>query len=233
MNGQEFLKMKLKAILVTASLFLLALSFSFTTASANGKLDQILANMQREGQAIKTIFANLHQSQRLRDIGGRQDSSAQIFFKHYGPGNDKVRINYSQPAGQVVWVNGDEIVLYQKGINQAIITSRRAQASKNSEISFVATPYSSVPELKRQFNIAYLGDEEGRAKLELTPKSKSSLQRMIMWVDQTTWLPMKYQVTETNGNVTIFTLSNVKKNAALSDGNFTVKLPGDVKRINR
>lgn len=225
--------MKLKGYLLTASLFLFAASLSLAPASANGKLDQILANMQREGKSIKTIFAKLSQTQRLRDIGGSQTSRAQLFFKHYGPGNDKVRINYSSPVVQTIWVDGDDITLWQPGINQAIVTSRRAQASKNSEISFVATPYSSVPELKRQFNIAYLGDEEGRAKLELTPKGKSSLQKMIMWVDQTTWLPMRYQVTEANGNVTIFTLSDVQKNAVLADSQFKANFPSKAKVIKR
>jgi outer membrane lipoprotein-sorting protein len=225
--------MKPKAILITASLFLFALSVSVAPAKANGKLDQILANMQREGKTIKTIFAHLTQTQPLRDIGGAQTSKAQLFFKHYGPGNDKIRINYSSPVVQTIWILGDEITLWQPGIKQAIITSRKAQASKNSEISFIATPYSSVPELKRQFNIVYLGDEDGRAKLELTPKGKSSLQKMIMWVDQSTWLPMRYQVTESNGKLTTFALSNVQKNGVISDGSFVVKLPKDAKKINR
>jgi outer membrane lipoprotein-sorting protein len=225
--------MKLKAILITASLLFFALSLSVTTASANGKLDQILANMQREGRTIKTIFAKLTQSQPLRDIGGTQTSRAQLFFKHYGPGNDKVKIVYQSPVVQTIWLLGDEIILWQPGINQAIKTSRRSQASKNSEIAFIATPYSSIPELKRQFNIVYLGDEDGRAKLELTPKSRSSLQKMIMWVDQTTWLPMKYQVTESNGKVTTFSLSDVQKNSIVSDRQFKADIPAGAKIINR
>lgn len=225
--------MKLKAILITASLFLFALSFSVTPARANGKLDQILANMQREGRTIKTIFAKMVQTQSLPDIGGSQTSRAQLFFKHYGPGNDKVMIKYQSPVVQTIWILGDEIILWQPGINQAIITSRKAQASKNSEISFIATPYSSIPELKRQFNIVYLGDEDGRAKLELTPKGRSSLQKMIMWVDQTTWLPMKYQVTESNGKVTTFSLSDVQKNSVVSDRQFKADIPAGAKIINR
>jgi outer membrane lipoprotein-sorting protein len=56
---------------------------------------------------------------------------------------------------------------------------------------------------------------------------------MIMWVDQTTWLPMRYQVTESNRKVTTFTLSDVQKNGVLSDNNFKANLPSGAKKIHR
>lgn len=195
-------------------------------ASANGKLDEVLANMERAARSIKTIEADMGQEKRDRQIGGKEVYAGRIFFSHTGKNADKVRINYSRPPGQVVAVVGNEIILYQPAINQVIITTRQAQASKNQEFSFIATPYKSVPELKTQYNIVYIGDEQiesnSTAKLELTPKSKSSVQKLTLWINQSSWLPIRYQVVENNNNVTTFTLSNMKLNGGLSAGAFKV-----------
>lgn len=200
-------------------------------ASVNGKLDEILGNMERAARTIKSLEADMIQEKRDTQIGGKEVYSGRIFFIH-DRACDKVRINYDRPVGQVVAVLCDEIDLYQPGIKQMIITSRRAQASKNQEFSFIATPYKSVPELKSQYNIAYLGDEQGAAKLDLTPKGKSSVQKLTLWVDQTSWLPTRYQVIEKNNVVTTFTLNNLKKNQTLSVG-FKVKVAPGTKIVRQ
>src|SRR5438477_45587 len=115
---------------------------------ANGKLDEILANMQKAAGSITSIQAKIDQLKRNLDIGGIEQYSGEIFFKHAAKSNDKVKIVYSMPEGQTIWVVGETITLYQAKIKQAIITTRSAAASKGDEFAFIATPYSSVPDLK-------------------------------------------------------------------------------------
>ena len=200
---------------------------------ANGKLDEILANMQKAAGSITSIQAKMEQLKRDRIIGGLEKYSGEIFFKHTAKGNDKVKIVYSIPKGQTIWVVGETITLYQAEIKQAIVTTRSAAASKGDEFAFIATPYSSVPDLKRQYDIVYAGDDQGMAKLDLTPKAKSSIRKLTLWVDQSNWLPMKYTVVESGGNPTTFTLSGVKKNQGVSDSTFKVDLPKDTKIVRR
>jgi outer membrane lipoprotein-sorting protein len=203
-------------IALTGAVAFAILNTGVSPVSANGKLDEVLANMERAARTIRTIEADMLQDKKDMQIGGAPERYAgRIAFAH-AKACDKVRIDYSKPAGQVVAVLCDEIYLYQPSIKQMIVTSRRAQASKNQEFSFIATPYKSIPELKSQYNIAYIGDEQGMAKLDLTPKSQSSVQKLTLWVDQTSWLPMKYQVIEKNNVATTFTLNNLKKNQNLS-----------------
>lgn len=212
-----------------------AASLSFSAVSANGKLDEVLANMERAARTIRTIEADMRQEKRDMQIGGKEIYSGKIFFLH-DKACDKVRINYDNPRGQVVAVLCNEIDLYQPGINQLIITSRQAQASKNQEFSFIATPYTSVPQLKSQYDIAYIGEEavgaNAAAKLDLTPKRKSSVQKLTLWVDQGSWLPIKYLVVEKNNNVTTFTLSNLKKNEKISL-DFKLNVPHGTKVIHQ
>jgi len=200
---------------------------------ANGKLDEILANMQKAAGNITSIQAKMDQLKRDRVIGGIEKYTGEIFFKHTAKGNDKVKIVYSMPKGQTIWVVGETITLYQAEIKQAIVTTRSAAAAKGDEFAFIATPYSSVPDLKRQYDIVYAGDDQSMAKLELTPKAKSSIRKLTLWVDQSNWLPMKYTVVEAGGNPTTFTLSGVKKNQGVSDSTFKVDLPKDTKIVRR
>lgn len=205
-------------------------------ASANGKLDEVLGNMERAARTIKTIEADMRQEKRDMQIGGKEVYSGKIFFLHE-KACDKVRINYDNPQGQVVAVLCSQIILYQPSIKQVILTTRQAQASKNQEFSFIATPYKSVPELKSQYNIVYVGDEpvgsSSTAKLDLTPKTKSSVQKLTLWVDQSSWLPIKYQVVENNNNVTTFTLGNMKRNGGISNDSFKVNWPSGTKVVRQ
>ena len=218
--------------LIAATIAAAAVSVSFAGA-ANGQLEQILNNMQKAAANIKTIRANMEIVKRDTAIGGTEKYSGIISFKHVTRNSDKVRIDYTAPKGQVVWVVNDDIILYQEATGTVYMTSKKAQASKNSDLSFVATPYSSVPELKRQYNIVHLGDEDGRAKLELTPKAKSSLQKMILWVDQSLWLPTKYQVVESNSTTTTFTLTGLEINKGIPDKVFVPSYPPGTKKVRR
>jgi outer membrane lipoprotein-sorting protein len=224
--------MKRIATAILMTLFMGAV-LNNSLAAADGQLDQILNNMQKAAAGIKTIYAKMDQVKRDAAIGGSEKYSGEIFFKHAGKNSDKVRINYMVPKGQRIWVVGDNIILYQEATKTAYISSRKAQASKNSEYAFVATPYTSVPDLKRQYNITHVGEEGGLAKLELTPKAKSSLKQLLLWVDQGSWLPTKYQVTESNNSVTTFTLSSLKPNGVISDKTFNTDYPPDTKIVRR
>ena len=217
------------------SAIIAAASTQWPAASANG-LDEVLKNMERAARSIKTIEGDMRQEKRDRQIGGKEVYSGRIFFLH-DKKCDRVRINYDNPQGQVAVVDCNRIILYQPRINEVILTTRQAQASKNQEFSFIATPYKSVPELKNQYNIAYIADEQidsnSTAKLELTPKARSSVQKLTLWVNQSSWLPIRYQVVENNSNVTTFALSNMKLNGGLSPEVFKVSWPAGTKVVRQ
>ena len=230
--------MKRSKLLFTIVALIAALVVPMSSPRANGKLDEVLAHMERVARSIKTIESDMRQEKRNMQIGGKEVYAGKIRFLHASKDCDKIRIDYSIPAGQVVVVDCNKIALYQPSINQAILTTRQAQASQNQEFSFIATPYKSVPELKTQYTIEYAGEEPvgaaSTAKLELTPKRASSAKKLTLWVDQSSWLPIKYQVIETNNNVTAFTLSNMKMNGGFSGNPFKLPFwPAGTKEVHR
>ena len=220
-------------LLIVGALFVTA-SLPSAHAGANGRVDEILANMQKAASTIRTLQATLKQETRNPDIGGTETYKGEVFFKHAGKNTDRVRISYTVPAGRVVVVNEQQIFLYEKSTNQCFITTRSSLASKNQEFSFFATPYSlSSAEMKARYNIAYVKEEGGTEVLELTPRGQSSVKKMKWWVDKASWLPTRSEMTEQNNEITTFTLTGTRVNDRGFDGKFEKPCPKGSEEIKR
>jgi outer membrane lipoprotein-sorting protein len=215
-----FLLMKtLKLSITVVAVFLAAVGL-MPSAQANGQLDQILTNMQNAGKGINTLAGNIAQRKKS-SLGGKDEVyQGTTTLQRGAKGSEKVIVHYTN--GQHVSVVGNKIVLYNERIPQAIETTRQSQANSKPEFDFIATPYSSVADLKARFNIAYLGDENGMAKLELTPKNPA-LPKSILWVDKGLWIPTQFRVVEKTGDISYFTLSNVQLNPKVSAETFRIK----------
>ena len=227
---------RLTTFFIAATLFI-AMSSSNFTANANGKLDQILNNMQQAARGIKTLFANMEQRKHHTQLGGKDEVyNGKLLFKHGGKGDDKVKITYTN--GQEVSVNSKEIILYQPQAGQAIITSRQSLSSESQEFAFFSTPYSlTTAQLKSRYNVVHTGDEQvggvATSVLELTPKVKSSVRKMKWWVAHNTWLPIKTEVTENNGDLSTFILSGMETNGGIADSAFKINFKPGTKTIRR
>jgi outer membrane lipoprotein-sorting protein len=199
------------------------------TTKANGDTDQILANMQNAAKNIKTLSANLSQEKKLT-IGGSERYNGTVTIQKGSQGTEKAIVHYTND--QHVSVVGNVITLYNGRIKQAIITTRQKQANEKPEFNFIATPFRSTTELKAQFNIDHVGDENGMAKLELTPKNPA-LQKSTIWVDRSSWLPTKFKVMEKTGDISYFTLSNLQLNPKVSADTFKINWPSDTNVIRK
>jgi outer membrane lipoprotein-sorting protein len=221
--------MKKIKIIITAAVILLAGVGLMPTAQANGQLDQILTNMQNAGGKIKTLTSGITQEKKST-LGGSERYQGTMTLQRGAQGREKVIIHYTN--GQHVSVNGNKIALYNERIPQAIETTRQSQAKDKPQFDFIATPFSSVADLKARFNIEYLGEENGMAKLELTPKNPA-LQKSILWVDKGLWIPTKFRVVEKTGDISYFTLSGVGLNPKVSANTFTLKYAPNTQIIKR
>lgn len=221
--------MKKMKTVITVLAVLFACMGALPKAQANGELDQILANMQNAGSKIKALAANLNQRKKL-NIGGWETYNGTITIQRGTQGNEKAIVHYTN--GQHVSVVGNKIVLYNERIPQAIETTKQSQAKDKPQFDFIATPFKSVAELKARFNISYLGDENGMAKLELAPKN-SALQKSVFWVDRGSWIPTKFMVKEKTGDDSYFTLSAVQLNPKVTAQTFEIKYAPNTQIIKR
>lgn len=210
-------------------------------AGTNGELDMILKKMQQAAGSIVTVHASFQEDRRFGAIGGGERYDGEVLFKHAlsKRGVDKIRVKYIRgtTVEEDLWVNGNNAVFYQPQAKQAIETTTDKQASDHPEVGFIASPYTSVPRLKAQYDISYLRDETAgsarAAVLELNPKQKTRITKLIIWVDRGSWLPIKYQATQTNGDVLTWTLSNVRVGESIPESVFRPDLPKGTKVIHQ
>jgi outer membrane lipoprotein carrier protein len=62
--------------------------------------------------------------------------------------------------------------------------------------------------------------------LKLSPRGEGSLvSSMRLWVDPSEWLVRMAEMTDVNGKVTTYTVSDIKLNPGLSDSRFVMQIP--------
>src|SRR6185503_8913125 len=81
------INMKLRIFSFTLIALLAAAAGSERDSLANGKVDEILANMQKAAANVTTIQAKMDQTKRNMQIGGTERYRGEVFFKHVAKGN--------------------------------------------------------------------------------------------------------------------------------------------------
>ncbi|HEY6330666.1 MAG TPA: outer membrane lipoprotein-sorting protein [Blastocatellia bacterium] len=218
--------MKRSGIMLTAMLVVIQTA-SYAFAAPVAELDTILANMQKAGAGLTSIQTKFHEDRRFGSIGGGEQYDGQIYFRHGAKSADKIRVQSlkGSTVTEDLWVNGNDAFFYQPQAHQVIITTTNKQAADHPEYGFVANPYVSVPKLKAQYDISYLGDESlpsgsKAAVLQLIPKTKSAVTKLVIWVDRQSWLPVKYQTNQSNGDTLTYTLGVIAVDKKIPDDTF-------------
>ncbi|HTY60043.1 MAG TPA: outer-membrane lipoprotein carrier protein LolA, partial [Bacteroidota bacterium] len=64
------------------------------------------------------------------------------------------------------------------------------------------------------------------AVLNLSPRGEGSLVASLrLYVDESEWLVRMAEITDVNGKITTYTLSDIKLNPGLSDSRFVMQIP--------
>ena len=200
---------------------------SISAQSAN-EMNQVIASMKQSSRTIRTIYARMNQVKRNTQVGGPPETSnAEMYIEHRpGSKDDQVKITYTD--GKVAALVGNDAIYYEPNNNHVFLINRRSLFQGEKKI--IPDPYAFVFDLPKYYHLSYLGrGQVGRyatSVIKLTPKdnNEDSLYRQLftVWIDRISWLPVKYEAVEENGDVITITLSNVRKNGAIPPGTFKV-----------
>ncbi len=205
-------------------------------AGAAQMMAPVLAKMEQAGRDLKTLQAGIAQHKVDRTLGVVEDSAGTVLYKAAPQGAERVLLQYTEPFPETVSVVGDKVSIYQPKLNQLFVTSRRAGANKNRSIGFLGLAYSdAAKQLRDRYDITILGDDPVNGKpatqIALKPKDPADgVQGLLLWIDQTTWLPVKYYIQEKGAKTTI-TLSGLKKDVDLPDKRFEISVPAGAQVI--
>jgi outer membrane lipoprotein carrier protein len=146
----------------------------------------------------------------------QQEMEGTLFLKK----QNKYRI---ETNGQTIVTDGETVWSYNPATKQVLIDHFKLDAN-------AITPERILGAAPQDFATSLLGTQKlGKTDvyvLKLIPRGEQSMVKsMKLWIDHATWLIKKAELTDVNGKVTEYTVTDVKVNSGLADGRFVFQAP--------
>src|SRR5689334_7213720 len=246
-SGQESLRMKVKAFVVSIVLLMAALAVAQTAEkppqsagnvypAGPNDLRTVLTQMNTASKTFKTAQADFQWDQYQKVVDETDVQKGQMFLKRTGKGMDAALQITSPDPKQVVFKDG-KLRFYQPKIDQ--VTERDASSNRGDVESFMSLGFGgSGDDLEKSYEVKMDGWEQidgiKTAKLELTPKSekiKASLSKVILWIDPARDVSIRQQFLQPSGDYRVAHYANIKINTSIPDDVFKLKTTSKTKVV--
>jgi len=183
--------------------------------------DEVVKRLKEVQAKTKDFSADLYQEKKLSLLKEKIVSRGRIRFKK----PDKVSIEFFHPESSQMAFDGKTILLYYKEEKVAERYSLRSNPIAERYLLFSKDPF--------QENLAewrILEDQESFLVMEIIPKVKDPLfVKTRLRISKKDWMVIGMDMIEKNGDTTSIRYSNVRMNTGLTDSDFEIHLPKDVK----
>jgi outer membrane lipoprotein-sorting protein len=212
------------------SLFIcLILSFSLmidlpknviASPTVKASAESVLGQMENVGRSLSSLIATISQQKKNTQLGIDDPlETGELYYLPAKNGSMKLRIDINTPTKKTVVITGDEIKFYQPAIQQMLVSSLKGAKSSQSFGSLAIT-FGSVSAIRTNYEVTFVKEEkiqnEQTSLLRLTPKQSAPYKSIDLWISHNSWLPVQETLVETNGDITIIKLSNLKKNESFN-----------------
>lgn len=183
--------------------------------------DEVVKRLKEVQEKTKDFSADLHQEKKLSLMKEKIVSRGRIRFKK----PDKVSIEFFHPESSQMVFDGKTVLLYYKEEKLAERYSLRSNPMAERYLLFSKDPFQ---EKLAEWRI--LEDRESFLAMEIIPKVKDPLfVKTRLRVSKKDWMVIGMEMIEKNGDTTSIRYSNMKVNIGLTDSDFEIHLPKDVK----
>ena len=195
-------------------------------------LDEILEKVEATNSRLKTMDADIKYSRVISLLDSEEVSLGYLQYKK----PKKLNLNFFPPRNEINVVDGTYIWIYhmkEKQVEKYQISSDM-DTPQGMDIFDLGYEYTTE-KTKENYSITLLEDistdEEALYHIELIPKDTfdSEYDRILLWVREGLWLPVQYQMFESDGEIiNTIELSNIQINPDIPDKIFVLDLPDDV-----
>jgi len=183
--------------------------------------DEVVKRLKEVQAKTKDFSANIHQEKKLSLLKEKIISRGRIRFKK----PDKVSIEFFHPESNQMVFDRKTALLYYKEEKLAERYSLRSNPIAERYLLFSKDPFQ---EKLAEWKI--LEDRESFLVMEIIPKVKDPLfVKTRLRVSKKDWMLIGMDMVEKNGDTTSIRYSNMKVNTGLTESDFEVHLPKDVK----
>jgi len=205
--------------LFLAMIFLYVAIFPIPTYCINE--EEVVQRLRESRETIKDFSADLSQEKKISLLKEKIFSRGKIRFKY----PNRIFIEFFPPQSMQMTFDGKGVLLYLK--EEGIAEYYRIQANPIAEryLFFTRDPFQKgladwkIREEKESFLI-----------MEILPKEKESPFRSTrLLISKGNWMVMGMELVERNGDTTVLRYSKIKINTGLTESDFEIRLPNDVK----
>ena len=183
--------------------------------------EEVVKRLREVQEKTKDFSADLHQEKKLSLMKEKIVSRGRIRFKK----PNKVSIEFFHPESSQMVFDGKTVLLYYKEEKLAERYSLRSNPMAERYLLFSKDPFQ---EKLAEWRI--LEDRESFLVMEIIPKVKDPLfVKTRLRVSKKDWMVIGMEMIEKNGDTTSIRYSNMKVNTGLTDSDFEIHLPKDVK----
>ena len=195
-------------------------------------LDEILEKVESANARLKTMDADIKYSRVISLLDSEEVSLGYLQYKK----PKKLNLNFFPPRNEVNIINGTDIWIYHLKEKQVEKYKISGEIGSPQGMNIFELGYEyTTDKVKENYNITLLNDistnEEALYHIELIPKDifNSEYDRILLWVREGLWLPVQYQMFESDGEIiNTIELSDIQINPEISDEIFVLDLPDDV-----
>lgn len=197
------------------------------TAESQETVEGVLRATAGRYEDVRALQADFRQ-QLTNTLLGRTTRSAGTLFQRQP---DRFLMRFSDPAGDVIVSDGEYFWLYYPSADaKQVIRSTRGAGGLDLRSQFVGDPV-------RRFEATSHGRETVRGRethvITLVPREPVGYRRLKVWIDAGDHLVRRFELTEENGNVRLFDLTDLRVNPDLPDDLFRFDPPAGAVVVTR
>jgi outer membrane lipoprotein carrier protein len=196
------------------------------TAPADQRLQALVERVKTEQQKLKTLEARFVQTQESSLLAAPEKSTGN--FSYTAP--DRVRWEYETPNPISVVVRGEDMTTWYHDLKRADLI----KIGRYSNQVFKYLGASGDMKTLLEYFDAKLGTSSKKGepyRLELTPRFQriaKRLKMMTLWIDDSTFLPVRLRYVEADGDTTEYRFEGLKKNGRIPEDRYVLQIPKEV-----
>ena len=212
-----------------AVLFLTAAAATTDVAAAQGVPDvrEILARAEQRYEGLGSLRARFEQTITVPLL----DRSRHGTGVWYQKGRGRFKMEFTDPAGDVIVADGAYVWLYYPTTNPGQVIRSTIEASPTGA-HMVDLQGRIFEDAKTIYDAVYVAEEQVTGRLthlvRLTPRAASPYRRVQVWVDTESYLVRKFEIVEENETIRTVELSDLEPDVPIPDWTFSFQLPADV-----
>jgi outer membrane lipoprotein-sorting protein len=192
---------------------------------------KVLSHMDETNRSLTGLTADVKLTKVTVVVNDVSEETGKLFHKR-GKKESRTKLDYLTPESKTLLIEKGKVFVYEPRIKRLYVYE---QGKNRNQAEFFLIGFGPSANLTKVYDVKYLKDEAVNniqtSLLELTPKSPAMFTKILLWIDQTRWIPIQIRPTESSGDYLTIEFTNIQLNPNLSDKIFKLDTPSDVEVV--